>query len=256
MRTFTSEALAEPVEWTGKVKAEIHVSSSAPDTDIIVRVSDVYPDGRSILLMDYIRRARYRDGYEREVPLEPGKVATLAFDVGWTSQIFNRGHRIRITLASTGAPFYEPNPNTGEPLTLDPPDKTVVAKNTVFHDRRHASRILAPVRPRDRSGEDRRRISEGLDELKDRLAKLRTAGKTGRDHLADAEVFSKGIDWAFRHEKTLSPADLTLLAEALERGRNRVADNRERQAALGRKNGVASSAASSPRLTARCSPTS
>ena len=70
----------------------------------------------------------------------------VAFDVGWTSQVFNRGHRIRVTVASTGAPFYEPNPNTGEPLTIEPPKASVVARNKVHHDRRHASRVIAPVR--------------------------------------------------------------------------------------------------------------
>jgi uncharacterized protein len=110
-------------------------------------VSDVYPDGRSILLMDYVRRARYREGYAKEVLMVPGKVDKIAFDVGWTSQIFNRGHRIRITIASTGAPFYEPNPNTGLPLTIDAPQKTQVARNTVQHRREFASRIVAPIRP-------------------------------------------------------------------------------------------------------------
>lgn len=145
VRTFTSEVLAEPVEWTGKVKAELFVSSTAKDTDFIVRVSDVYPDGRSILVMDYVRRARYRDGYEKEVFMEPGKVYAVNFEVGWTSLIFNKGHRIRVTVASTGAPFYEPNPNTGEPLTLEFPEKTVVAKNSVHHDKKYASRVVAPV---------------------------------------------------------------------------------------------------------------
>ncbi|MSU80707.1 MAG: CocE/NonD family hydrolase [Gemmataceae bacterium] len=146
VRTFTSDVLTEPTEWTGKVQAELFVTSDARDTDFIVRVSDVYPDGRSILIMDYVRRARYREGYEKEVLLEPGKVTKVAFDVGWLSQIFNRGHRIRITIASTGAPFYEPNPNTGEPFTIEPPTKTHVARNTVQHNRTHASRVLAPVR--------------------------------------------------------------------------------------------------------------
>ncbi len=58
VRTFTSDTLTEPIEWTGKVKAEMYLASSAQDTDLIVRVSDVYPDGRSILLVDYIRRVR------------------------------------------------------------------------------------------------------------------------------------------------------------------------------------------------------
>jgi len=145
VRTFTTEALGEPVEWTGEVHAELYVSSSAKDTDFIVRVSDVYPDGRSILIVDYIQRARYRDGFEKEVFMEPGEVYKVAFHVGWLSQIFNRGHRIRVTVASTGAPFYEPNPNTGEPLTIEFPDNAVVAKNTVLHNAQHASRIIAPV---------------------------------------------------------------------------------------------------------------
>lgn len=146
VRTFTSDVLTQPVEWTGLAQAELHVSSTARDTDFIVRISDVYPDGRSILIVDSVRRARYREGFEREVLMEPGKVYKVAFDLGWLSQIFNRGHRIRVTIASTGAPFYEPNPNTGEPMTLDFPSKSVMATNTVHHHRRAASRILAPVR--------------------------------------------------------------------------------------------------------------
>ena len=145
VRTFTTEVLSEPVEWTGDVHAELFVSSSARDTDFIVRVSDVYPDGRSILIADYIRRARYRDGFEKEVFMQEGKIYKVAFHIGWMSQIFNRGHRIRITVASTGAPFYEPNPNTGEPLTIEPPEKTVVAHNAVHHSAKHASRVIAPV---------------------------------------------------------------------------------------------------------------
>jgi predicted acyl esterase len=146
VRTFTTGILEDPVEWTGKLQAELFVSSSARDSDFIVRVSDVYPDGRSMLIADYIRRARYRDGYDRQVFMEPDKVYKVAFDIGWICQSFNRGHRIRITVASTGAPFFEPNPNTGEPLTIEFPEKTVVAKNRVHHNRQFASRMIAPVK--------------------------------------------------------------------------------------------------------------
>jgi predicted acyl esterase len=147
VRTFTTEPLTTPVEWTGIVKAELLVTSSAKDTDFIVRVSDVYPDGRSILLVDYIRRGRYREGFEQEVFFAPDKVEQVAFEVGWLSQIFAKGHRIRVTIASTGAPFFEPNPNTGEPLGLDFPANAVTAKNTVQVNRQQASRVLAPLRP-------------------------------------------------------------------------------------------------------------
>jgi len=143
--TFSTEVLAEPVEWTGKVQVELYVSSTAKDTDFIVRISDVYPDGRSILIADYVRRARYREGFEKEVLMEPGEIYPVKFQVGWLSQIFNRGHRVRVTVASTGAPFYEPNPNTGEPLTIEFPKKTVVATNKIHHNDKYASRIIAPL---------------------------------------------------------------------------------------------------------------
>jgi predicted acyl esterase len=152
VRTFTTAPLDEPVEWTGRVRAELFVSSTARDTDFLVRVSDVYPDGRSILLVDYPRRARYRDGFERESLLEPGKVAKLAYDIGWISQIFNRGHRIRVTIASTAAPYYEPNPQTGGPQTIDFPADAISATNTIHHERPHASRIIAPVAIRSGAG--------------------------------------------------------------------------------------------------------
>jgi len=145
VRTFTTDVLTTPIEWTGKVRAELFVSSTSPDSDFIVRVTDVYPDGRSILIIDYVRRARYRDGYDHEVMMEPGQIYKVAFDVGSLSQVFNKGHRIRVTVASTGAPFYEPNPNTGQPFTVDFPAKTVVAENAVYHNRKYASRLLAPI---------------------------------------------------------------------------------------------------------------
>ncbi|MBI3875367.1 MAG: CocE/NonD family hydrolase [Verrucomicrobia bacterium] len=145
VRTFTTEPLAEPVEWTGLVKVELHVSSTARDTDFLVRVSDVYPDGRSMLLMDYPRRARYREGFDHEKLLQPGEVAKLAFDIGWTSIIFNKGHRIRVTVASTGAPLYEPNPQTGGPQTIEFPKDAAIATNTIHHDKKFATRLIAPV---------------------------------------------------------------------------------------------------------------
>lgn len=146
VRTFTTEALAEPVEWTGRVHAELYLSSTAADTDVIVRVSDVYPDGRSILIIDYPQRVRYREGFDREILMEPGKVYPVKFPVGWISQVFAKGHRIRVTIASTGAPFYEPNPQNGKAFTSGLPEDAVAATNTIHHSAGHASRLLAPVK--------------------------------------------------------------------------------------------------------------
>jgi uncharacterized protein len=149
--TFTTKVLDEPVEWTGRVYAELFVASTAKDTDFIVRVSDVYPDGRSILIVDYPWRMRYRDGLDQEKLMEQGEVHQVKFPVGWMSQNFNRGHRIRVTIASTGAPLYEPNPQNGKPLTIEFPDDAQTAINTVFHNSKQASRIIAPVSSADQA---------------------------------------------------------------------------------------------------------
>ncbi|HEY2573454.1 MAG TPA: CocE/NonD family hydrolase, partial [Verrucomicrobiaceae bacterium] len=117
----------------------------AKDTDFLLRVSDVYPDGRSMLLMDYPLRARYRDGFDQQHFLTPGEPARLSWHIGFTSIIFNQGHRIRVTIASTGAPLYEPNNQTGGPQTMDWMKTTQRAINTIWHDAAHPSRIIAPV---------------------------------------------------------------------------------------------------------------
>ncbi|WP_395742912.1 CocE/NonD family hydrolase [Prosthecobacter sp.] len=145
VRTWTSEVLAEPLEVTGRIKAEVFVSSTAKDTDFFLRVTDVYPDGRSILLVDYPLRARYHEGFDHQKLLVPGEITKLAWDIGWTSIIFNKGHRIRITIASTGAPYYEPNPQTGGPISHFITGPGVPAINTIWHDSAHASRVILPI---------------------------------------------------------------------------------------------------------------
>jgi len=145
VRTWTTEPLAAPLEWTGEVRAEIFASSTARDTDFLLRISDVYPDGRSLLLMDYPIRARYREGFDHQVLLTPGQPVKLAWHVGWTSIVFNRGHCIRVTLASTGAPLYEPNNQTGGPQTHEWLTTSVPAINTIWHDTAHPSRIIVPL---------------------------------------------------------------------------------------------------------------
>jgi predicted acyl esterase len=145
VRTWTTDVLKEPLEVTGRIKAEVFVSSTAKDTDFFLRVTDVYPDGRSILITDYPLRARYREGFDHQKLLVPGEVAKLDWDIGWTSIIFNKGHRVRITIASTGAPYYEPNPQTGAQLTHFPKDAGISAINTIWHDATHASHVILPV---------------------------------------------------------------------------------------------------------------
>lgn len=140
---FTTEPLAEPLEVTGRITAKLHVSSDCPDTDFTVKLCDVYPDGKSMLVTDGIRRASLRNGFEKREPLEPGKVVEVEVDLWSTSLIFNKGHRIRVAVSSSNSPRFEPNPNTGDPHPVN--GKTRVATNTLHLSAQHPSRILLPV---------------------------------------------------------------------------------------------------------------
>src|SRR5262249_22614980 len=118
------------------------VSSDAPDTDFTAKLVDVYPHGYAMNLADGIKRARYRNGYQRGEPMEPGKVYEIEIDLGPTSNLFVPGHRIRVDISSSNFPRFDVNPNTGEPLGRH--THTRVALNTVHLDESH---IVLPVIP-------------------------------------------------------------------------------------------------------------
>jgi predicted acyl esterase len=145
VRTWTTAPLDHPMEITGEITADLWITATVPDTDLILRVSDVYPDGRSMVLMDYPMRARYRNGFEKQELLVPGEPARLRWHVGWTSIILNQGHRLRVTDSSTGAPLYEPNNQTGGPQTRDWMKQTRPGIITILHDQDHPSLVQLPV---------------------------------------------------------------------------------------------------------------
>ncbi|MCA9133675.1 MAG: CocE/NonD family hydrolase [Planctomycetales bacterium] len=145
VRTWTTAPLSEPLEITGEIHAELWVKSTVTDSDFILRVSDVYPDGRSMLLMSYPIRARYRHGFDRQSLLQPGQPAKLAWHIGWTSIMLNRGHSLRVTVASSGAPLYEPNNQTGGPQSVDWMKDTKVGTHTILHDPQYPSRLRLPI---------------------------------------------------------------------------------------------------------------
>jgi hypothetical protein len=142
---FSTDVLTEPIEATGRVTAKLYVASDCPDTDFTVKLTDVYPDGRSMLVTDGILRARFRESFEHEKLLEPGKVCELTIDLWSTSLIFNRGHKIRVAVSSSNAPRFDPNPNTGHAFRADKESR--VATNTIYISKEHPSRILLPIMP-------------------------------------------------------------------------------------------------------------
>jgi len=148
---FTSKTLDFPVEVTGRVFVELYASSSCPDTDFMAKLTDVYPDGRSMLVLDGAIRARHRNSMESEDFMEPGNVYRFTIDLWSTSIVFNKGHRIRVDITSSNYPRFDANPNTGHPFRADA--ETRVANNSVWFGESYPSRIILPLAGPDTDGD-------------------------------------------------------------------------------------------------------
>jgi hypothetical protein len=146
---FQTEPLKEQMDVVGPIVVRLFVSSSAVDTDFTAKLVDVYPpsqdfpSGFAMNLTDGIVRARYRNAPDRAELMKPGVVYELAIEPFPTANVFKKGHRIRVDISSSNFPRFDVNPNTGEPLGLS--RRTVVADNSVWHDREHPSHIVLPV---------------------------------------------------------------------------------------------------------------
>jgi len=143
MLTYTSDMLDRPLAVVGPVKAILFGLSSAPDTDWVVRLCDVWPDGRSMPVCDGILRARYRNSTEREELMVPNQVYRFEVDLWATAQTFLPGHRIRVQVTSSDFPRYDRNLNTGGPFGEEVRGR--VALNTVFHDALRPSHVALPI---------------------------------------------------------------------------------------------------------------
>jgi len=140
---FSSQVLNEALNVVGKVEAELYVSTSALDTDFITRLSDVHPNGYAQRMCQGIARLRYREGYEKMVPVVPGEVMKIPIQMMGTGQQFQRGHRIRLEVTSSAFPSAAPNFNTGKSAweETDP----IIAEQTVYHSKTYPSRLILPI---------------------------------------------------------------------------------------------------------------
>jgi putative CocE/NonD family hydrolase len=143
---YTSEVLEQDTEVTGPVVVQLYAASSARDTDFVVKLTDVYPDGRSMNITEGVIRARFRESIWGEPKLlEPGQCYEFAIDLQATSNVFLAGHRIRLDITSSNFPLLDRNLNTGNDPATDV--DRVIAHQTIFHDAEHPSRIILPVIP-------------------------------------------------------------------------------------------------------------
>jgi putative CocE/NonD family hydrolase len=145
--TFTTEPLEHDVEVTGPVTVELWACTSAPDTDFVARLVDVWPDGRAFNLTDGILRGRFRSGVSSPMLLTPGEPYQFRIDLWATANVFRAGHRIRLQVTSSNFPRWDRNPNTGHALGVDSDGNMVVAHQTVLHDAGHPSHVVLPIIP-------------------------------------------------------------------------------------------------------------
>jgi len=122
-------------------------ATSTTDTDYVAKLTDVSPDGASIILTEGVIRARFRRGFARETLLQPHRPETYRIDLGATSNVFLPGHRIRLILTSSSYPRLDPNPNAGHPLGIDNASDHIPARQTIFHDQNRPSHLVLPVIP-------------------------------------------------------------------------------------------------------------
>ena len=140
---YTTPPLTKALEITGSMRACLHVSTDVPDTDLAVKILDVAPDGRAFGLQEGYLRLRYRQGYDRELMMEPGRIEAVEVDLLVYANCFLPGHCIRIEITSSNMPSYERNLNTGGDNARDAKFRT--ARVTIHHGPAHPSCIELPV---------------------------------------------------------------------------------------------------------------
>jgi putative CocE/NonD family hydrolase len=146
---FETEELEEDLEVTGPVVLHLKVSSDCPDTDFTLKLIDLYPPSRdyprgfAMNLTDGILRARYRNSWENPQLMEPGRIYDIKIEAFPTSNLFRRGHRIRLDVSSSNFPHFDVNPNTGEAEGTARGFR--VATNTVHVGGPSPSRLVLPV---------------------------------------------------------------------------------------------------------------
>jgi putative CocE/NonD family hydrolase len=142
---YTGAPLDQPLAIAGPVKMKLFASTDGPDTDWVVKLIDVHPNGFSMNIAEGIMRARYRKGTDKMELLKPNEPYEFEVDLVGTANVFLPGHRIRVDITSSHFPQFDRNPNTGEAFGVS--NKTRVAKQTIFHNAQRSSHIVLPVVP-------------------------------------------------------------------------------------------------------------
>jgi putative CocE/NonD family hydrolase len=140
---YSTPAFTQDTEITGPISLELFAKSTAVDTDFTAKLVDVAPDGFAQNLTEGILRARYRDSQEKSVLMNPGQVYKFTIDMWATSNVFLKGHVLRLEVSSSNFPRFDRNLNTGEAQGSG--EQFTSATNTIYHDGEHPSALVLPV---------------------------------------------------------------------------------------------------------------
>lgn len=143
---FVSAPFEQPTEITGPITAEIYATTDARDTDFMAKLIVVKPNGMAFNLVDGVIRARYREGFEQEKLIQPGRAYKYTIDLWATSYLLSPGDRLRVDVTSSNYPRLARNLNTGAPFAKTTEMK--VAHQTIHMSDEHPSMVILPFVPR------------------------------------------------------------------------------------------------------------
>ncbi|OWU83482.1 hypothetical protein ATO6_18775 [Oceanicola sp. 22II-s10i] len=121
---LSSQPLDTPLSIAGPAFADMSLTADVPDTDLILRLTDVDPQGNSLLITEGVLRLRYREGMDRSVLMTPGEPVRAEVILRDIAYKVPAGHRLRLHVASTSFPRLARNLNGGgDPYAETEPHK-------------------------------------------------------------------------------------------------------------------------------------
>jgi hypothetical protein len=144
--TYTSDALDKPVHIAGTPKVDLWAATSGTDSDWVVKLIDVAPDGSQLPIGIEIFRGRYVRSFAKPEALKPGRAENYRFELPHVNHVFQPGHRLMVQVQSSLFPLYDRNPQSFVPNIFNAkPGDYRKATQTVFHDAARASAVWLPV---------------------------------------------------------------------------------------------------------------
>ena len=142
---LTSVAFTDTLNIRGAITLRLFMQVNRPDADVAVRLTDVYPDGRSILLAEDMQRLRYLNGRRAAdtALISPGEVYEVTITLPPLSLDLAPDHRLRLILAGNNAPWYDVNLQNGGALYSA--GDSLVATHTYVASASRPSQMVLPV---------------------------------------------------------------------------------------------------------------